>query len=95
MNGNLSTDDKGIKQYEWIKLADDKLAADMTVSTVNLSKVVPPWQKIHVDLANNTTCKLKNSKHCDVSEVFSHYKSRCIFETDTKVESSFSTEIMM
>jgi hypothetical protein len=42
LNGNLSTDDKGIKQYEWIKLADDKLAADMTVSTVNLSKVVPP-----------------------------------------------------
>ena len=30
LNGNLSTDDKGIKQYEWIKLADDKLAADMT-----------------------------------------------------------------
>jgi hypothetical protein len=22
LNGNLSTDDKGIKQYEWIKLAD-------------------------------------------------------------------------
>jgi hypothetical protein len=42
LKGNLSTDDKGIKQYEWIKLADDKLAADMTVSTVNLSKVVPP-----------------------------------------------------
>jgi len=32
LNGNLSTDDKGIKKYEWIKLADDKLAADMTVS---------------------------------------------------------------
>ncbi|KAJ8322025.1 hypothetical protein KUTeg_000496 [Tegillarca granosa] len=27
--GNLSTDDKGIKSYEWIKAADDKLTADM------------------------------------------------------------------
>ena len=29
--GNSSTDDKGIKSYEWIKSADDKLTADMTV----------------------------------------------------------------
>lgn len=27
--GNLSTDDKGIESYEWIKSTDDKLAADM------------------------------------------------------------------
>jgi hypothetical protein len=39
---NISVISWRIKQYEWIKLADDKLAADMTVSTVNLSKVVPP-----------------------------------------------------
>jgi hypothetical protein len=32
--GNSSTDDKGIKSYEWIKSADDKLAADMTVCTL-------------------------------------------------------------
>ncbi|XP_063407040.1 dyslexia-associated protein KIAA0319-like protein isoform X3 [Mytilus trossulus] len=30
LNGNLSTDDKGIAEYEWIKAADDKLTADMT-----------------------------------------------------------------
>ncbi|XP_076083030.1 dyslexia-associated protein KIAA0319-like protein isoform X5 [Mytilus galloprovincialis] len=30
LNGNLSTDDKGISEYEWIKAADDKLTADMT-----------------------------------------------------------------
>ncbi|CAG2204325.1 Dyslexia-associated protein KIAA0319-like protein,Dyslexia-associated protein KIAA0319 homolog,Dyslexia-associated protein KIAA0319 [Mytilus edulis] len=30
LNGNLSTDDKGIEEYEWIKAADDKLTADMT-----------------------------------------------------------------
>lgn len=29
--GNSSTDDKGIKSYEWIKSAEDKLTADMTV----------------------------------------------------------------
>lgn len=29
LNGNLSTDDKGIVSYEWIKSTDDKLAADM------------------------------------------------------------------
>lgn len=29
--GNSSTDDKGIKSYEWIKSADDKQTADMTV----------------------------------------------------------------
>ena len=29
--GNLSTDDKGIESYEWIKSTDDKLAADMQV----------------------------------------------------------------
>lgn len=30
LNGNLSTDDKGITTYEWMKVADDKLTADMT-----------------------------------------------------------------
>ena len=29
--GNLSTDDKGIVSYEWIKSTDDNLAADMQV----------------------------------------------------------------
>ena len=28
---NLSTNDKGIVSYEWIKLTDDNLAADMQV----------------------------------------------------------------
>ncbi|XP_048730594.2 dyslexia-associated protein KIAA0319-like protein isoform X2 [Ostrea edulis] len=40
--GNSSTDDKGIKSYEWIKSADDKLAADMTGTTspfLHLSKL--------------------------------------------------------
>ena len=31
LNGNSSTDDKGIVSYEWIKLTDDNLAADMQV----------------------------------------------------------------
>ncbi|XP_052222214.1 dyslexia-associated protein KIAA0319-like protein isoform X2 [Dreissena polymorpha] len=29
LSGNLSTDDKGIVSYEWIKVSSDKLAADM------------------------------------------------------------------
>ncbi|XP_078332823.1 dyslexia-associated protein KIAA0319-like protein isoform X1 [Crassostrea virginica] len=40
--GNSSTDDKGIKSYEWIKSADDKLTADMTGTTspyLHLSKL--------------------------------------------------------
>ena len=28
------------------------------------------WKKIHVNLANKTTFKLKNGKHCDVSKLF-------------------------
>lgn len=40
--GNSSTDDKGIKSYEWIKSAEDKLTADMTGTTspyLHLSKL--------------------------------------------------------
>jgi len=32
--GNLSTDDKGIASYEWIKASGDKLAADMQVCAI-------------------------------------------------------------
>jgi len=32
LNGNMSTDDKGIVSYEWIKNSDDKLTADMKVT---------------------------------------------------------------
>ena len=31
LNGNSSTDDKGIVSYEWIKLTEDNLAADIQV----------------------------------------------------------------
>ena len=39
--GNSSTDDKGIKSYEWIKSADDKLTADMTVCQTVLVLLKP------------------------------------------------------
>lgn len=39
--GNSSTDDKGIKSYEWIKSADDKLTADMTVCQTILILLKP------------------------------------------------------
>ena len=39
--GNSSTDDKGIKSYEWIKSADDKLTADMTVCQTILMLLKP------------------------------------------------------
>ena len=32
LNGNASTDDHGIESYEWMKVNDDRLTADMTVS---------------------------------------------------------------
>ena len=38
--GNASTDDKEIVNYEWIKQSNDKLTADMTVSTTGTPQSV-------------------------------------------------------
>ena len=45
-------------------------------------------KRMNVDLANKTTFKLKNSKHCDVNKLSFHHKSGGILETDAKIESS-------
>lgn len=39
--GNASTDDKGIKSYEWTKAPDGQLAADMMVNLVVSFKLFP------------------------------------------------------
>ena len=48
---------------------------------------------MHVDLAKTTTLK-KDSKHCEVSKLFFHYKIRGVLETDAKIERSYSMEII-
>ena len=57
LNGNLSTDDKGIKTYEWIKSADDKLTADMTVRKNSTSNT-------HLTIILKILILIKTSDYC-------------------------------